>query len=153
MIVLGTESKIVYILDSTALNIAQKIELDAVPTFMSVIGLFSIEYRITVACRDGNIYTIKNGQMLSTVIELETQPVGLVRSEKNIFVGCMDNVIHCFHFKGKKNHSIYLPCPISCMGLLHITKAKVAKALAVALNNGEVRIYNGKHLITTVKTN
>merc|ERR1712151_93931 len=58
-----------------------------------------------------------------------------------------------FHFKGKKNHSIYLPCPIWCMSLLQITKSRVAKALVVALNNGEVRLYNGKHLITTTKTN
>jgi len=153
MLVLGTENKMLYILDSSALNIAMKVELDAVPTFISVLGLYEVEYRITVACRDGNIYTIKNGQMLSTVIELETQPVGLVRYEKNIYVGCMDNVIHCFHFKGKKNHSIYLPCSISCMSLLQVTKSRVAKALVVALINGEVRLYNGKHLITTSKTN
>merc|ERR1719409_724606 len=153
MLVLGTENKMVYILDSSALNIAQKIELDAVPSFMSVLGLYDVEYRITVACRDGHIYTIKNGQVLSTVIELETQPVGLVRYDKNIYVGCMDNVIHCFHFKGKKNHSIYLQSPISAMSLLQVTKTRVAKALLVALNNGEVRLYNGKHLITVVKTN
>merc|ERR1719321_2013031 len=152
MLVLGTENKMVYILDSSALNIAQKVEVDAVPSFISVLGLYDVEYRITVACRDGNIYTIKNGQVLSNVIELETQPVGLVRYDKNIYVGCMDNVIHCFHFKGKKNHSIYVPCPISCMALLQLTKARVAKALAVALNNGEVRLYNGKHLICIVKT-
>mmetsp|Transcript_59051 Transcript_59051/g.104958 ORF Transcript_59051/g.104958 Transcript_59051/m.104958 type:complete len:600 (+) Transcript_59051:52-1851(+) len=153
MLVIGTENRMVYILDSSALNLAAKVKLDAVPTFISVLGLYDVEYRITVACRDGNIYTIKNGQVLSNVIELETQPVGLVRFDKNVYVGCMDNVIHCFHFKGKKNHSIYLPCPISCMSLLQITKSRVAKALVVALSNGEVRLYNGKHLITTIHTN
>merc|ERR1719409_2040836 len=153
MLVLGTENKMVYILDSSALNIATKVNVDAVPSFISVLGLYDVEYRITVACRDGNIYTIKNGQVLSTVIELETQPVGLVRYDKNIYVGCMDNVIHCFHFKGKKNHSIYLTCPISCMSLLQVTKARVAKALVVATSNGEVRLYNGKQLICVTKTN
>lgn len=153
MLVLGTENRMVYILDSSALSIATKVELEAVPMFMSILGLYDVEYRITVACRDGNIYTIKNGQVLSTVIELETQPVGLVRFDKTICVGCMDNVIHNFHFKGKKSYSIYLPCPISCMSLLQITRTRVAKALVVALNNGEVRLYNGKQLITTTKTN
>mmetsp|Transcript_23512 Transcript_23512/g.51569 ORF Transcript_23512/g.51569 Transcript_23512/m.51569 type:complete len:590 (+) Transcript_23512:193-1962(+) len=153
MLVLGTENRMVYILDSSALNVATKVELDAVPTFISVIGLYDVEYRVTVACRDGNIYTIKNGQVLSSVIELETQPVGLVRFDKNVYVGCMDNVIHSFHFKGKKNHSIYLPSSISCMNLLHITKTRAAKALVVALGNGEVRVYNGKHLVSITKTN
>lgn len=152
MLVLGTENKMVYILDHSALNIATKVEMDAVPSFMSILGLYDVEYRITVACRDGNIYTIKNGQVLSVVIELETQPVGLVRFDKNIYVGCMDSVLHCFHFKGKKNHSIYLPKPISCMSLLSLSKTRVAKALVVALNNGEVRLYNGKQLISTTKT-
>ncbi|CAJ1352811.1 unnamed protein product [Effrenium voratum] len=153
MLVIGTENRMIYILDHEALNLAAKVRLEAVPTFISVLGLFDVEYRITVACRDGNIYTVKNGQVLSNVIELETQPVGLVRFDKNVYVGCMDNVIHCFHFKGKKNHSIYLPCPISCMSLLQITKSRVAKALVVALQNGEVRLYNGKHLIATIETN
>jgi len=152
MLVIGTENRMVYILEASALNLAAKVKLDAVPSFISVLGLYDVEYRITVACRDGNIYTIKNGQVLSNVIELETQPVGLVRFDKNIYVGCMDNVIHCFHFKGKKNHSIYLPSPISCMNLLQITKSRVAKALVVALSNGEIRLYNGKHLITTIPT-
>ena len=39
-----------------------------------------------MACRDGNIYTIKNGQVLSNVIELETQPVGLVRFDAGLNV-------------------------------------------------------------------
>lgn len=153
MLVLGTENRQVVILDSAAMNPAMKVELDATPTFMSVLGLYDVEYRITVACRNGNIYTIKNGLVMSVTIELETQPVGLVRFDKNIYVGCMDNVVHSFHFKGKKNHSIYLQAPISCMSLLQITKTRVAKALVVALSNGEVRLYNGKHLICITKTN
>lgn len=151
-LVLGTENRMIYILDSHALNIATKVQLEAVPSFMSVLGLYDVEYRITVACRDGNIYTIKNGQVLSSVIELETQPVGLVRYDKNIYVGCMDNVVHGFHFKGKKQHSLYLPCPISCMGLLQISRSRSARALVVALGNGEVRLYNGKHLISCIST-
>merc|ERR1712136_266193 len=99
MLVLGTENRMVYILDSSALNIATKVELAAVPAFISVLGLYHVEG------------------------------------------------------KNKKNHSIYLPCPISCMNLLQLTKARAAKALVVALNNGEVRLYNGKHLISTTQTN
>jgi Bardet-Biedl syndrome 1 protein len=64
----------------------------------------------------------------------------------------MDNVAHSFHFKGKKNHSIYFPCSISCMNLLQLTKARVVKCLVVALQNGEVRLYNGKVLISTTQT-
>jgi hypothetical protein len=33
------------------------------------------------------------------VIELESQPCGLVRTAKNIVVACMNNVVHNFHVK------------------------------------------------------
>ena len=33
--------------------------LPAVPVFLSVTGLYDVEYHITVACRDACIYTIK----------------------------------------------------------------------------------------------
>ena len=45
MLVIGTENRMIYILDSNALNLAAKVKLDAVPTFISVLGLFDVEYR------------------------------------------------------------------------------------------------------------
>lgn len=39
----------------------------------------------------------------------------------------MDNVIHSFHFKGKKNYSIYLPDPITNMTLLDLKRIKNVK--------------------------
>jgi Bardet-Biedl syndrome 1 protein len=111
-----------------------------------VVDLFDVQYRLVVACRNGNIYQIKKGKVQGTVIELETQPCGLVVIEKNILVGSMDNVIHSFHFKGKKNFSIYLPECITNMSMLQLKNLKNVKALIVALANGEVRLYNKKHL-------
>jgi Bardet-Biedl syndrome 1 protein len=64
----------------------------------------------------------------------------------------MDNVIHSFHFKGKKNYSIYLPEPITTMCMLSMSRIRDTKALVVALSNGEVRLYNKKHLVSTLKS-
>ena len=33
--------------------------MPAVPVFLSVSGLYDVEYRIVVACRNGAIYTLK----------------------------------------------------------------------------------------------
>ena len=49
-------------------------------------GLLDVDYRIVVACRNGHIHTIKNGELSGLVIELESQPCGLVRTAKNIVV-------------------------------------------------------------------
>ena len=63
----------------------------------------------------------------------------------------MDNCVHCYHFKGKKMHSIYLDAPVQCMAPLISPKTKT-KGMLVALQNGEVRLYSGKTLIHTIET-
>ena len=47
---------------------------------MAVAGLYSVDYRIVCACRNGNVYSIKNGELSGSVIELESMPCGLVRA-------------------------------------------------------------------------
>ena len=56
-----------------------------------------------------------------------------VRLDKAILVGCMTNVVHAFHLKGRKMYTIYLPAPIACMQLLSLTKTRNVRALLVAL--------------------
>merc|ERR1719337_335704 len=134
LMVLGTENKKIFILDSQGMRVVKKIELDATPSFMHIMGKYEVDYRITVACRDGKIYTVKNGQVLSMVIELETQPVGLQRIDKSIWVATMDQQLHCYHVKGKKNSSMTMPHPVSCMTVLSTSRSTVSKALIVCLN-------------------
>ena len=50
-----------------------QVNLPAVPVFVSVSGLLDVEYRLAVACRNGVVHMVKNGQLLSTSIELEAQ--------------------------------------------------------------------------------
>lgn len=150
-LVIGTESKHVIIMDPSGTNILKKISVPSVPVLLSVTGLYDVEYRIVVACRNGNLYQIKKGKLVATVIELESQPCGLVTIEKNILVGCMDNCIHSFHFKGKKNYSLYLPDTITNMELLQLKRIKNVTCLIVALANGELRLYNKKHCIHTLQ--
>ena len=152
-LVVGTESCHILIMEPSGTSISKKFLLPSVPVFMAVSGTFDVEYRIVVSCRNGNIYQIKKGKVLGTVIELETQPCGLVLLDKSLLVGCMDGIIHSFHFKGKKNYSIYLPEPICNMELLQLNRIKNQRALIVGLTNGEVRLYNKKHLIHTLSPN
>lgn len=56
---LGTENKEVLILNPAGSAIVSKLVLPAVPVFMAITGTLDVEYRIAVACRDNNVYTIK----------------------------------------------------------------------------------------------
>lgn len=145
---LGTEAGQIYVLEPSGTAVHSKFTIPSPPVFVASTGLLDIDYRIVVASRNGHIYTIKNGELTGVVIELESQPCGLVRTSKNILVGCMNNVVHNFHVKGKKNYSLYLPAPIVCMEALNVVRARMVKCLIVSLSNGELRVYNEKHLVS-----
>ncbi|KAK0059786.1 Bardet-Biedl syndrome 1 protein [Biomphalaria pfeifferi] len=151
-LVLGTENKSIYILDPEAFTVLATVNLPNVPVFISVNGLFDVDYRIVVSCRNGCIYTLKRGStdVTRNMIELNSQPVGMERVNKNIYVGCMDETLHCFTSKGKKLWTVRLPASITAMEAIDY-KPKSFTAVIVALSNQEVHIYKEKYLVDVLK--
>lgn len=149
-LVIGCESGVVLILDVAGTTIVNRFTLPSAPVYLAITGLYDVEYRIVCACRDGSVYTIKNGELSGTVIELEAQPCGLARLEKLVVVACVGNVVHAYHIKGKKSYSLYMPAPIAVIDVLSLQRMRSFKALLVALQNGEVRLYSDKSLVATI---
>lgn len=72
-IVVGTENRDLYILDAaaftfllrvsliivTTLLLLNQMTLPAVPVFLSIAGIYDVDYSISIACRNGCVYTIK----------------------------------------------------------------------------------------------
>ncbi|ELT99525.1 hypothetical protein CAPTEDRAFT_108485, partial [Capitella teleta] len=151
-LILGTESSHIYVLDPEAFTVLATMDLPSVPVFMSVSGLFDVEFRIVVACRNGGIYNFKRGvKEGKTVFELNSQPVGLERLGKNIIVGCMDRTLQCYTSKGKKLWSVAVPADITTIQMMD-HQQKGFKAILVALANSEVHIYRDKYLCNVMKT-
>ncbi|XP_046850601.1 Bardet-Biedl syndrome 1 protein-like isoform X2 [Xenia sp. Carnegie-2017] len=150
-LVVGTESHEIYILDPEAFTVLSKMSVASVPVFISVSGLYDVEFRLAIACRDGNIYILKKGgRSLRHVIEVASQIVGLERTGKTLVVGCINNSLVCFSSKGRKLWCVYLPHSITTMTSLN-HKAKGFKAVLVGLKNCEVRLYKEKFLISTLQ--
>ncbi|PNH05290.1 Bardet-Biedl syndrome 1 protein [Tetrabaena socialis] len=147
-LVVGTESGRVLILNAAGTAIIKNIWVGITPAMIAVQGELDVAYRITVAGRDGKLYNIRNGELSQTIIQLEAQPVGLVRLVKHVAVGCMNDVIHAYQPDGHKSWSIYLPCHILAMQRMEVTGQRNTKGLVVALANGEVRVYNEKLLVS-----
>ncbi|XP_072350908.1 BBSome complex member BBS1-like, partial [Scyliorhinus torazame] len=84
-------------------------------------------------------------------IELNSQPVGLVRLSKNLVVGCGKEMLQAYTQKGKKLWTVQLPAPIMTMGLMD-HKSKGFQAVLVALANSEVHLYWDKILVNITKT-
>ncbi|KAM3592354.1 uncharacterized protein V6R79_017100 [Siganus canaliculatus] len=151
-LVIGTESSDVYVLDPEAFIILSKMALPAAPTMMDVTGQFDVEFRITVACRNGNIYILRrDSDKPKYCIELPSHPVGLVRVGKNVVVGCTDESLQGFTQKGKKLWRVVLPAPITTMAAMDLP-TRGFQAVLVALSNCEVQLFRDKNLLSTVRT-
>ncbi|OQS01252.1 bardet-Biedl syndrome 1 family protein [Achlya hypogyna] len=148
-LVIGTEAGQVYVLDQQGANITTKAYLPSTPVDIVVNGLFDVEYRLIVSCRNGSVYTVKNGELLKSVIELESPACALLQMDKSIIVACMDRKITSFHLKGKKNWSMTMAQDIVAMEALNLRRTKNSKGILIALRKGEVLLYNEKIKITS----
>jgi len=145
-LMVGTESGKVLLLNTLGTSVDKTIAINGIPTHIVNTGVIDVEWRSVVACRDGKVFQLKNGEVQSTVIELEHQCVGLLRNQKSILIGCMNNTIHNYQMKGRKSYSIFLPSSILAMVPMKTSK-KLQTIFTVALANNEVRVYNEKHCL------
>ena len=65
----------------------------------------------------------------------------------------MDNNIHSYYLKGKKNFQMAMPSEICSIERMTVNRSADSKTLLVCLKNGAVRIYNDKSLVSHVETN
>jgi len=109
MLLVCNENRELIVMEASGIKIKTSIKLPSVGVFIETHGLFDIDGKIFIACRDGKIYVIKNGALSNQVFDIESKPVGMVYIEKTIVVAGMNNVISAYYGKGKKNYSIYMP--------------------------------------------
>ncbi|XP_031797537.1 Bardet-Biedl syndrome 1 protein isoform X1 [Sarcophilus harrisii] len=151
-LVLGTENRELLVLDPEAFTVLTKMSLPSVPVFLEVSGQFDVEFWLTAACRDGNIYILRrDSKRPRYCIELSSQPVGLVRIHKTLVVGSTQDMLHSFTHKGKKLWTVPMPAPILTMSLLE-QRSRGLQAVMAGLANGEMRIYRDKALLNIIRT-
>jgi Bardet-Biedl syndrome 1 protein len=103
------ENSELIIMEASGIKTKASIKLPSVGVFIETQGLYDVDGKVFVACRDGKVYVIKNGVVTAQVYDIESKPVGMVYIEKSIVVAGMNNVISSYYGKGKKNYSIYMP--------------------------------------------
>ncbi len=87
LLVVGTEAGQLLILPQDPVNSSClcKVMLPSAPVILSVTGVFDVEWRINVVCRDGRMYSVKNGDsrgtavLSGTVVELGAQAVAVAK--------------------------------------------------------------------------
>ncbi|TMW68472.1 hypothetical protein Poli38472_005940 [Pythium oligandrum] len=151
-LVVATESCMVYVLDPQGTSIVQQIRVPGVPVEIVACGLLDVESRLILTTRNGSVYTIKNGELLKTVIELESPPCGLLQLDKSIVIACMNRKLISYHLKGKKNWSLSMPDDIMLIEAFNLRRTKDTRGILVAFKNGDVVLYNENIKICTLNT-
>ncbi|KJH52771.1 hypothetical protein DICVIV_00978 [Dictyocaulus viviparus] len=64
VLVFGTESSMVYVVDSQAFQTIAECQIAGVPVQVVPHGVFDVEYRLFVSTRDGNIFSVKRNQTI-----------------------------------------------------------------------------------------
>ncbi len=59
LLLLGTENRELFVLEQNGISIRDRYTLKAVPWFIEATGTYDVDYRIVIACRNGQIYTIR----------------------------------------------------------------------------------------------
>ena len=128
-LIIGTENKDMYILDPEAFTVLVKQTLPSQPVFLRSTGLYDVDYRILVACRNGNILVMKKGANTPKFcITLNSHPIGIERIGKNIGIATMDKNLMCYNNKIKNLWSIPMPNNITCLASMDF-KAKTFKGI------------------------
>jgi len=159
LLVVGTESGQIFVLPQDPSNSSYlcKVQLPSVPVLLSISGLFDVEWRISVICRDGRMYSVRNGEVRGSAVlsgqvtDLGSQAVACVRQDKVLWVATMDRMVSCYSHKGKRLKGIVMSEDISELCVLTLKRAKVNYLLMVALASGELCIYRDLSMIHSFK--
>ena len=120
---------------------------------MDVYGLFAVEFKLFVSCRDACIYSAKRGfKTAKLLVQLLSQPVGMVHVNGNIVVGCMDKSLSCYSAKGVTLWSLHMPGNITAVAAIDI-EMQSQRLVEVAVTSKQVLIYQDKHKVDTIETN
>jgi Bardet-Biedl syndrome 1 protein len=146
LLVIGTEAGQLYILpqDPQNNNVLCRLQLPATPSLLAVSGTFDVEWRITVLCRDGRMYSVKNGDVRGSAVlvgmsvDLGSQAVSLAKQDKQLWIALMDRSISFYSARGKRLKTMIMQEDVAELSILSLRRAKVSYLLLVALVSGEI---------------
>lgn len=150
-VIIGTESRELLILAPSSAKLLLLLQLPAVPALLAVEGEYTVEYRIVIGFRNGSIGICRDGKFTANVITTATGLVGMAVLNKRIYVLRMDKTFQCYSVKGKCLFSLDLPSFATSFYPMILTKAKQFKGCLVGLDNGDVLVFNGKSIVSTIK--
>ncbi|CAG0880955.1 unnamed protein product [Cyprideis torosa] len=151
-LIVATESGHLYILDPEAFTALTSAQMDGVPSHLVATGLYDVEYRVLIGCRDGQIFQARRGDLMAKLlVALPSAPIAVHLFPRIFVAPCMDNSVRCYSLQGVYVWHDNLPASPLASELIHI-EAKGLLLVAIALENSQIRIYSNHTLVDGFQT-
>ncbi|KAI3385456.1 hypothetical protein SNEBB_008787 [Seison nebaliae] len=159
-IIIGTECRNVYVMEVKSYTIIYTLHLPtgkfedsahsedygAIPIIIVASGIFEVEYRLAIACRNNFVYLFKRGsnEVVDRIfLENTTAIIGMVAIHKSLLIGTANQQLSAYTMKGKRLWRIDFTHSITSMVPMYYHPKNLRAAL-VAFSNGEVHGYKEK---------
>ncbi|KAF7283601.1 hypothetical protein GWI33_023358, partial [Rhynchophorus ferrugineus] len=150
--VIGTEYGNIYILDPqnfTIIHQANTCNIKATPFVIKCSGIFDVEFRIIIACREGYICVIKKDWLEGkSLVQLTSEIVDMliIPGDNFIIVATADSHLQCYTKRGQKLWSTKTINAITCLCLVPLDHVNM-HLVAVGLKHGLIHLYHARHLV------
>nr|CAB3516411.1 unnamed protein product [Spodoptera littoralis] len=154
-LVVATEDGDVMFLDPQTFSQLSQAKLCGVkktPFQMVTSGLYTVDYRVTIATREKTVCVLKRdwaeGRILFNTDD-HIIAIEVVTADSSVMVICADHTMACYNKKGKKQWCLTLehrPVAMTLVPVLHLG----VTLTGVALASGHVHLYDGKSRRDTV---
>jgi Bardet-Biedl syndrome 1 protein len=147
-LIVGTEAGEILVLAPTGTTVEARFPLpdNGVAQSIHVDGLWAVEHRISIVTRTGIIRTIRNGRLTTTILRTGVPITAAAALTSSIVAATMDGSIYCWHPKGRL---LWVDNPDApAVALCRVNDPGASReAVAVALSNGDIRLYSGGMLL------
>ncbi|GLV44515.1 Bardet-Biedl syndrome 1 [Carabus blaptoides fortunei] len=156
-LVVATEAGHVYFLDPQGFSILHQASVSTTgtsrPSIIACSGMFDVEFRCVLACRDGTVCLLRRDWLEGKVL-LQTSntivDMVLLASDNFITLATCDKQLACYTKRGKKLWTVQLPGPATCMAQVPLPHLNTC-LVAVGLGGGApLQLYQGRQLVDTI---
>nr|CAI5861276.1 unnamed protein product [Callosobruchus analis] len=150
--VLTTESGNIFILDPANFSIlyqANANRIKSTPFLVAASGIFNVQYRIIIACRERHVCLLRKDWLEGKTIIQTMNTISdfiIIPDDGFIVIATVDKLLHCYTKKGHKLWSINMAHLVTCLCLIPIRHLSITLT-AVGLKNGTIQIYHGRKCV------
>ncbi|XP_022916121.1 BBSome complex member BBS1 [Onthophagus taurus] len=153
--ILATEAGQVFILDPQTfapLHQAVASSNKTTPYIIQTIGVYDVEFRITIASREGYVTLLRRGWLEGKTL-FQTTPnivdMALIPGDGFIMIATTEKLLQCYTKRGSKVWNLKTKYEITCLCVIPLSYINTS-LLAVGFRGGSIHLYQGRTLMDVI---